>query len=112
MDAVMDALVGVDALITGGGGLLHDHWGWQPETVLTSGHWGLSLFAGIPLAAAAQGFSVAAFEAASLITVRDRESRRTLRALGIRPGRIHLTADLGLLVPFAHAVASRHLSAL
>lgn len=132
MDTVMDALAGADALLVGGGGLLHDHWGWQPETVLTSGHWGLSLFAGIPLAAAARGipvamlaqgvgplrsaaaqdFSVAAFEAASLITVRDRESRRTLRTLGIQPGRIHLTADLGLLVPFAHAVASRHPLAL
>jgi len=128
LDAVMDALAGADALIMGGGGLLHDHWGWQPETVLASGHWGLSLFAGIPLAAAArgkpvamlaqgvgplrsasaQGFSAAAFEAASLITVRDRESRRILRELGIRPSRIHQTADLGLLVPFDPPVNSRH----
>ena len=100
-------------MILGGGGLFHDYWGFDPTALLTCDHAGLAFFGGVALLATLLGrplmlYAVgvgpllseigkahtrAAFEQASVITVRDAESKKQLRALGITPKRIRVTAD-------------------
>jgi polysaccharide pyruvyl transferase CsaB len=103
-----------DAVLVGGGGLLHDIWDPQPETFLTADHWGLTYYCGIPWLAAELGKPVMLFavgagpllfaegrdlvrrlaESASVVTVRDDASARLLAELTAGTGAAPLpTAD-------------------
>lgn len=102
-----------DLFIMGGGGFFFDYWGYGADNLLTSQHTGSGVYIGFthlakllrkPLAFFAIGigplssevgkkYTHLAFEPATLITVRDNESRDLLASLGISLDRIHVTAD-------------------
>jgi len=50
--AVAAAVSDARLLIIGGGGLIHDYWGYDPATVLSTIHWGLSELTGAAFVAA------------------------------------------------------------
>ena len=107
------ALRSADLVLIGGGGLFHDYWGADPDTLLTDRHWGIAYYAGCALLAALNGkplmlyavgvgplvsdygirLTRAACEAASLVTVRDAASRELLLRIGISGARVRVTAD-------------------
>ncbi|MGE5278783.1 MAG: polysaccharide pyruvyl transferase CsaB, partial [Acidobacteriota bacterium] len=111
--ALEDAARQADLVVIGGGGLFHDYWGFPADAILTDQHWGLSYYAAPaalallhekPLMLYAVGvgplrtdsgrqFAKAVCDAASVITVRDEESRDELVALAVPPERIEVTAD-------------------
>lgn len=113
IEAITRTVASSDLLILGGGGLFHDYWDFDPAALLTRDHTGLAYFGGLPLLAATLDKPVmlyavgvgplkreagrqltrTAFELASLATVRDRESKRQLKAIGVRTGAVHITAD-------------------
>jgi polysaccharide pyruvyl transferase CsaB len=99
---VEEAIASSDLLLWGGGGLIHDYWGFAPRELFDgTGHapavflrlpWLASLL-GVPSVAWAQGFTppakeetaralLASLSACSATIVRDEESRTTLRRLG------------------------------
>ena len=102
-----------DLMIIGGGGIFHDYWGFDQETILTSAHIGLAFYSSIGMIASILGkplmlyaigvgplltemgkFATRAIaKQASLISVRDPQSRKELLALGISNELIHVTAD-------------------
>ncbi len=108
-----DAVRQSDLVVIGGGGLFHDYWGFPAEALLSDQHWGLSYYAapaalallhekplmlyavgvGPLLTDAGRDFTRAVCDAASLLTVRDEESRDELVALGVAAERIEVTAD-------------------
>jgi polysaccharide pyruvyl transferase CsaB len=105
-----------DLVLLGGGGLFHDYWGFDPNTILTQNHSGIAFFSGFsfmatllmkPLMMYAVGigplfsdlgrqYTRFAFEQAHIITVRDDQSKEQLIALGIAPDKITITADPAL----------------
>ncbi len=100
-------------VILGGGGLFHDYWGVEPDTILTRNHAGIAFYNTFPVLAAVLDkplmlyaigvgplFSDAAkqqtrlaFELASIATVRDADSKNLLISLGLRSDRIVVAAD-------------------
>jgi len=98
---LLRAVDSCDAVLVGGGGLLHDIWDPAPETFLTADHWGLTYYCGVPWLAAELGKPVMLFgvgagplifpegkdlvrrlaESASVVTVRDEASGRLLAGL-------------------------------
>jgi polysaccharide pyruvyl transferase CsaB len=110
---LFDAVEAADLVLLGGGGLLHDIWHPRPETMLTSRHFGLSYYCGIPWLAAQLGRPVMLYavgvgpllfregedlvrdvaRAARIITVRDPASAEALRRLGVQESRVEITAD-------------------
>lgn len=102
-----------DMIILGGGGIFHDYWGFDQSTVLTSRHIGISFYTSIAMIAAllkkplmlysvgvgplltneGKTYVRAIAEQASIITVRDHESKDLLIDLHIAPERITVTAD-------------------
>ena len=119
--AVSDAVSKSDAVLLGGGGLLHDHHGIDEATLLRNGHWGLSLCAALPVLAAVHDkpFAVAGVgagplsseasrrharviaERACAVTVRDDASRALLETLSPRLPPTRVTADLAFLLSSA-----------
>ncbi|MEK7277026.1 MAG: polysaccharide pyruvyl transferase family protein [Chloroflexota bacterium] len=115
IEKIMQAVAASDLVILGGGGLFHDYWGFDPDSLLTQHHAGIAFFGGIPLlaslldkplmmyavgvgplfSAVGQAHTRAAFDAAALITVRDPESKALLESIGVPPDRVHVTADPG-----------------
>jgi polysaccharide pyruvyl transferase CsaB len=113
LSKMLDAVESADLVILGGGGLLHDYWDPLPETLLTPGHWGLTYYCGIPWLAAQLGKPVMIYGAgvgpllfesgrdlvrdvamaSQAITVRDEESARLLKELGVRFPKSEVTAD-------------------
>jgi len=111
--AIMDAVREADLVVIGGGGLFQDWWGVDPDLLLVPDHWGMALYAGPAIFAAAVGRPVAlhalgvgpltspqarrlakaACDAAVSIVVRDEPSRAVLESCGVRPGRIEVAAD-------------------
>jgi polysaccharide pyruvyl transferase CsaB len=111
--AIAEAVQNTDLILLGGGGLFQDYWGFDPTTVLTRGHWGLSFYTAPALLAAISGkplmlygvgvgplfsdagrqYTKAAAQIASRITVRDFVSKELLESLGIAPEKITVTAD-------------------
>ena len=100
-------------VILGGGGLFHDYWSFDPNTILTPGHAGISFYASVALLAPilnkplmlysvgvgplfsemGKFYTGAIVKQACIVTVRDDESKRLLTSLGINPEHIHVTAD-------------------
>src|SRR3990172_8284700 len=113
VEKIMQAVAASDLVILGGGGLFHDYWGFDPDSLLTQHHAGIAFFGGIPLLASlldkpmmmyavgvgplfsdvGQAHTRAAFDAATFITVRDAESKRLLELIGVPPERVRVTAD-------------------
>jgi polysaccharide pyruvyl transferase CsaB len=113
MEALLDEVEACDLVIVGGGGLLHDYWDPRPETALTSEHFGLSYYCGIPWLAGQLGKPVmlygigagplvhpsgrdlvgALLSVARTVTTRDRESAELLLRLGADHRRVEVAAD-------------------
>ncbi len=113
LTAIEHAVEATDLVVIGGGGLFHDYWGADPDTLLTDRHWGIAYYAGCAFLAALHrkrlalfavgvgplvsghgiGLTRAICEAASLISVRDSASRDLLIGIGVPPLSIHVTAD-------------------
>jgi len=131
IDRMFDSVEAADLVLLGGGGLLHDIWHPRPETMLTSQHFGLSYYCGIPWLAAQLGKPVMLYavgvgpllfkegedlvrdvaSVARVITVRDSASAELLRKLGVEASRVQVTADpTWQLVPPHEEVANRLLA--
>lgn len=102
-----------DLVILGGGGLFHDYWGFDPNSVLTPHHTGIGFYSSIALLASildkplmlyaigvgpllnemGKLYTRAAVEQASLVSVRDAQSKEILGTLGIPSKQIQVTAD-------------------
>lgn len=113
MERLADALDQADAVLVGGGGLLHDYVFHDPQLMFSSRHWGLPFYCGIPWLASELGKPVMLYavgvgplefaesrdmvrdlaSAAAAITVRDCESLEALAELGVRRTGIEVTAD-------------------
>jgi len=113
LERMADALDRVDAVIVGGGGLLHDYVFHEPALMFSHRHWGLPYYCGIPWLATELGAPVMLFAVgvgpllhdesrvmvrdlttgAVAMTVRDQESRDMLLDLGVPGERIQVTAD-------------------
>ncbi len=110
---IVDAARAATAVVLGGGGVFHDYWGCASDSILTRDHAGIPFYAGFPLLAALTGrpsmiyaagvgplisaegreLTRAAFEQASVATVRDAESRDLLHEIGVTTADIRVTAD-------------------
>jgi polysaccharide pyruvyl transferase CsaB len=120
--AALAAAIQTSSLVLlGGGGLFHDYWGFNPDLLLTQNHWGLSLFAGPAFLAAlhhkplmlyavgvgplcsehGRRFTRIVAGLASVISVRDPNSRLALESLGIPGHRVFVTADPAFALPLA-----------
>src|SRR5438105_8983080 len=113
MPAVIAAIRDSDLVILGGGGLFHDYWGVDVETLLTPRHSGVAFYAGIAMlatamdkpliiygvgvgplgSAAGKRLTRAAFDQAVQATVRDATSRQVLIDAGVDPKSVVVTAD-------------------
>lgn len=111
--AILDAVQDVDAVLLGGGGIFHDHWGCPTDSLLTRDHAGIPFYAAFPLLAGLMGrpcmiyavgvgpllsaeasrLTHTAFAQATLATVRDEESLGILRKGGVNGTEVRLTAD-------------------
>lgn len=111
--AIEQAVRLADLVLIGGGGLFQDYWGFNPDTMLSESHAGLSFYAAPAVLAAlhrkplmlyavgvgpllsevGRRFTKAVSETASAITVRDPASKRHLEFLGVPGSRIVLSAD-------------------
>ena len=110
---IISAIEAADLVLCGGGGLFHDYWGVNPDTMLRAEHRGISFYAEAPFLAALLGkptmmygvgvgplYSDEArqivkcvFNLAHVITVRDAESKKLLEAIGVESNRIEVTTD-------------------
>jgi polysaccharide pyruvyl transferase CsaB len=113
MKRMLDAVESADLVLVGGGGLLHDLWPPEPERMLTSEHWGLNYYCGIPWLAAGLGKRVMIYaagvgpllypggrdlvrdlaRASRAITLRDGASAEILAGLSAEMPRPEVTAD-------------------
>jgi len=118
---IVHAAQASDLLILGGGGIFYDYWGFDPSELLTMSHGGMGLYSGFALLATllkkplmiygvgvgpllsefGKSFTRAAFEQATLATVRDPESKQLLASLGVDVARVRVTADPALTLPSA-----------
>lgn len=105
-----------DLVVVGGGGLFQDYWSFDPDSVLTHRHGGIALCSTFSLLATlldrplmlyavgvgpllseeGRRYTRAAFEQASVATVRDPESRDLLASLGCDVSRVAVSADPAL----------------
>lgn len=110
---ITSAIKTCDLVILGGGGIFHDYWGFDQSTILTSDHIGISFYTSIAflstilkkrlmlysvgvgplLSEEGKSYVRSIAEQASIITVRDKESKEQLIALKIPANHILLTAD-------------------
>jgi polysaccharide pyruvyl transferase CsaB len=113
IESVIGAAAQSDLMVLGGGGLFQDLWRAAHDTLLLPSHWGLSYYAGFAILGALVGTPVAiygagagpldtedgrtltaaAFESATLATVRNRASLDLLTDIGVPEDRVTLTAD-------------------
>ena len=109
--SMLAAVEAAELVLLGGGGLLHDYLDPRPETMLTSEHFGLSYYCGVPWLAAQLGKPVMLYavgvgpllypqsrdlvrqvaSSARALTVRDSQSAAMLEELGCPPAEV--TAD-------------------
>lgn len=105
-------------VLLGGGGIFHDQWFVDPGTMLTMAHGGIPYFCGFatlaeimnkPLMIFGAGvgpiftkedrdLTAYAFKQANTASVRDVESKRLLKDLGIDVGKVEVTADPAHLI--------------
>jgi polysaccharide pyruvyl transferase CsaB len=113
LEKMIGAINICDFVILGGGGLFHDYWGFDPTTILTPDASGMAFYGGIALLASifnkhlvlyaigvgplfsemGRFYTQAIVEQASLVTVRDEESKHLLTSMGIAPQKFHVTTD-------------------
>ncbi len=113
IEGLSNAIGKSDVVVVGGGGLFHDYWGVDPDTLLTDRGWGIPSYAAPVLLAALHGTpalvvgvgvgplgSVAGRELtrqicdlAEGVTVRDVASAELLAEIGVAPSRVEVTAD-------------------
>ncbi len=104
---------GADLVILGSGGIFHDYWGFDQSAILTSEHIGISFYTSVALLASIHHKPLMLYavgvgplvtekgkthvkaiaEQAALITVRDKQSVKILRDLGVAEKRVTLAAD-------------------
>lgn len=119
---LISAASNADLMILGGGSIFYDYWGFDPSTMLTKNHQGLSFYSGFALLAsllnkrlmiyavgvgplqseAGKSFTRLAFEQAHTTTVRDHESKALLQSLGLDVARVQVTADPVFNLPKAN----------
>ena len=117
--AIVEAVRAADLVVIGGGGLFHDHWGIDPDSVLARHYYGISFFATPAVLAAfhdtplmiygvgvgplatpeAQSMTRAVFDLAWAATVRDEESLHEVERMGLRYDRVKLAADPAFALP-------------
>lgn len=113
IEGIIKSIGQSDLVIMGGGGLFHDYWGFDPNSVLTSHHTGIGFYSSIALLASildkplilyaigvgpllsemGKRYTQATVENATLISVRDTQSKEVLKSLGVPSKQIHITAD-------------------
>jgi polysaccharide pyruvyl transferase CsaB len=113
LTAIGRAIQTSDLLLIGGGGLFHDYWGADPDTLLTAKHWGIAFYTSCALLAHLHRKPVmlyavgvgplisvhgkrltrAACEIAAKISVRDDGSKTLLLSIGVPPHKVEVTAD-------------------
>jgi polysaccharide pyruvyl transferase CsaB len=123
--AISTAVQSVDLVVSGGGGIFHDYGGFPPDGLFTEGNWGLGFHVTAGALAALFGkphviyavgvgplltehgrsYTRAICETASVISVRDEESRELLVEIGVPAERVVVTADPAFL--FEPATAAR-----
>jgi hypothetical protein len=111
--ALSAAIKKCDLVVLGGGGLLQEYWDYKPEQLLTPHHHSLSFYGGIPVLAALHRKPVVLYalgigplftkpgkelvrlmaNQASLVAVRDLESKDLLQSLGVDVDKTRLTID-------------------
>jgi polysaccharide pyruvyl transferase CsaB len=111
--ALLEAVQQCNLIILGGGGLFHDYWGVQTDTLLTRNLTGIPFFSGFPLLAEltkkpcmiyavgvgpllyeeGKRLTRFAFEEAKIATVRDIESKNLLQSLSPKCKHVKVTAD-------------------
>lgn len=102
-----------DLVILGGGGLFHDYWGVDLGQLLRPGHTGIAFYAAFPLLGyllekpvmiyavgvgpllteEGKALTRAVFQAADVVTVRDRESLNELETIAVDTREVQVTAD-------------------
>ena len=117
--AMLEAVRDADLVLIGGGGIFHDYWGFNPNTVLTDNHWGISYYTGPAVFAAllqkpvmlyavgigpllsahGKSFTKIACDLAQVITVRDPGSKDILRQIGVPDEKVQVTADPVFALP-------------
>ena len=113
IQAIFQAAAESDLLILGGGGIFNDYWGLDIGTLLTRNHAGIPYYAGIPILGhllhkPAMIYSVGlgplfteegkkltriAFDLADQATIRDSESCKLAKSIGIHPNKRIVSAD-------------------
>ena len=113
LERLSNAIQDSDVVVVGGGGLFHDYWGVDPDTVLTDRGWGIPSYAAPVLLAALHGTPALIVgvgvgplttmagkeltrqicDLAEGVTVRDVASADLLTAIGVAPSRVEVTAD-------------------
>jgi len=117
--AIVAAVSDADLVVIGGGGLFHDHWGIDPDSLLARHYYGIPFFATPAILAALQDTPIliygvgvgplfsdearsmtrAVFDLAWAATVRDEESLEEAERLGLSRGRVELAADPAFALP-------------
>jgi len=131
IQAIIEHAQACDLILLGGGGIFHDYWGAQANTLLTAKHAGIPFFSGFPLLAwlldkpcmiyaagvgplfsdEGKELTRLAFELVDVATVRDAESRQILQTLGLSVDKIRVTADPAFNLPIDEAGARTVLQA-
>ena len=113
INKIIQSIQNCDLVIMGGGGLFHDYWGFESSTILTASHTGIPFYTSIALLSSIFHKKLMLFsvgvgplltdegknhvrviaELASIISVRDKESKELLLSLGIPTDRILIAAD-------------------
>ena len=126
---LIDAAERCDLIVLGGGGLLQDYHGVDPNTLLSRVHWGLTFFAAFPALAtlmrrpfmlcgvgvgpltSADGmkYTRLILERADAATVRDADSLHALQTRGAVTDHVRVTADPAFLIEAAAIERGREL---
>lgn len=123
--ALLEAVQQCDLIILGGGGLFHDYWGVQADTLLTRNLTGIPFFSGFPLLAEltkkpcmlyalgvgpllyeeGKRLTRFAFEETKIATVRDIESKKLLQSISPKLRSVKVTADPAFSLPVDEGAA-------
>lgn len=110
---ILDEVEKSSLILLGGGGIFHDHWYVDPQTILTAGHGGIPYYCEYAMLAEImkkplmifgvgvgpifakddQDLTSFAFGQANAVTVRDIESKMILKDFGLKAEKVQVTAD-------------------